>query len=100
MMTYLTVMSFSSVEPFHPYSERTSPFSTPGSAKAGTAIPMTVIESHTSKSIGSIEREARAALAAFYNALKHTTSYFGWPTTIVETLEAKIEAFIPTFFKR
>lgn len=49
--------------------------------------------------IGSTEQEARAALAAFYNALTYTTSYFGWPTTIVESLEARIEAVIPTFFQ-
>lgn len=50
-------------------------------------------------SIGSIENDARAALAAFYNALNYVTSYFGWPATIMDTLEAKIEAIIPTFFR-
>lgn len=49
--------------------------------------------------IGSTEQEARAAIAAFYNALTYTTSYFGWPTTIIDTLETKIEAVIPTFFR-
>lgn len=49
--------------------------------------------------IGSTEQEARAALAAFYNALTYTTSYFGWPTTIIEALEARLEAVIPTFFR-
>lgn len=48
--------------------------------------------------LGSVEDEARAALAAFYNALTYTTSYFGWPTTVMDALEAKIEATIPTFF--
>lgn len=49
--------------------------------------------------IGSIENEARAALAAFYNALNYVTSYFGWPATIMDALKAKIEAIIPTFFR-
>jgi hypothetical protein len=45
-----------------------------------------------------IEGEARAALAAFYNALTYTTSYFGWPTDVVDELTAVIEGTIPTFF--
>lgn len=49
-------------------------------------------------SIGSIEREARAPLAAFYNALNYTVSYFGWPTTAIEELEDATEEVIPTFF--
>lgn len=49
--------------------------------------------------LGSVENEARVALAAFYNALTYATSYFGWPTTIVDALEAKIEATIPNFFR-
>ncbi|MEV1129289.1 hypothetical protein [Agromyces sp. NPDC049794] len=49
--------------------------------------------------LGSIEEEARAGLAAFYNALTYTTSYFGWPTTIMGALEANIEAVIPKFFQ-
>lgn len=50
-------------------------------------------------SLESIEREARVALATFYNALTYVTSYFGWSTTIVEALEAEIDATIPDFFK-
>lgn len=49
--------------------------------------------------IGSTEKEARAALAAFYNALTYTTSYFGWPTVILDDLETRIEAVLPTFFR-
>ncbi len=49
--------------------------------------------------LGSVEDEARAALAAFYNALTYTTSYFGWPTTALKVLEEKIDAVIPTFFR-
>ncbi|MCG7413458.1 MULTISPECIES: hypothetical protein [Microbacterium] len=49
--------------------------------------------------MGSVEGEARAALAAFYNALNYTTSYFGWPTTVVDSLQTKIEGVIPTFFR-
>jgi hypothetical protein len=45
-----------------------------------------------------IENEARAALAAFYNALTYTTSYFGWPTDVVDELTALIEGTMPTFF--
>ncbi len=48
--------------------------------------------------MGSVEGEARAALAAFYNALNYTTSYFGWPKAVVDDLTAKIERSIPTFF--
>lgn len=49
--------------------------------------------------IGSVEAEARAALAAYYNALTYTTSYFGWPTTALEELETELAATIPTFFR-
>ncbi|WP_010542398.1 hypothetical protein [Dietzia alimentaria] len=46
----------------------------------------------------STEKEARSALAAFYNALTYTTSYFGWPTIVVDGLTEKIESSMPTFF--
>ncbi|WP_394194125.1 hypothetical protein [Microbacterium foliorum] len=49
--------------------------------------------------LGSVESEARVALSTFYNALTYVTSYFGWPSTIMEALEAKIEATIPNFFR-
>lgn len=48
--------------------------------------------------MGSTENEARAALAAFYNALNYVTAYFGWPTAVVDDLTTTIEATIPTFF--
>lgn len=48
--------------------------------------------------IESVEKDVRAALAAFYNALSYVTSYFGWPETALRKLEAKIEAVIPDFF--
>ncbi len=34
----------------------------------------------------------------FYNALTYTTSYFGWPTDVVDELTAVIEGTIPKFF--
>lgn len=46
----------------------------------------------------SVEREARAALAAFYNALTYVSSYFGWPTEVHDDLTQTIETTIPTFF--
>lgn len=48
--------------------------------------------------VGFAERQASAALAAFYNALSYVTSYFGWNTSIQQRLEAKIEKTMPTFF--
>jgi hypothetical protein len=48
--------------------------------------------------ISSIENEARAALAAFYNALNYTVSYFGWPETVVADLEDATRRAIPDFF--
>src|SRR3546814_16453271 len=53
---------------------------------------------HLRVDLGSAENEARAALAAFYNALTYTTSYFGWPTTVVDALTTPIDDSIPTFF--
>lgn len=47
----------------------------------------------------SAENGARAALAGFYNALTYTTSYFGWPTDVVDALEAEIASAIPAFFR-
>ena len=49
--------------------------------------------------LGPVEAEARVALSNFYNALTYVTSYFGWPTTIIESLETRIEATIPNFFR-
>lgn len=49
--------------------------------------------------VDSVENDARAALAAFYNALNYATSYFGWPTTVLAALEEKVEATIPDFFR-
>lgn len=54
---------------------------------------------HQRIGLGSMDNEARAALAAFYNALTYTTSYFGWPTTILEALERKIEITVSDFFR-
>ena len=48
--------------------------------------------------IGFLESEARAALAAFYNALTYVNSYFGWPEDVLHDLEARIHAVIPSFF--
>lgn len=49
--------------------------------------------------LASVENDARAALAAFYNALTYVTSYFGWPSTALANLEHKIDATIPDFFR-
>ena len=48
--------------------------------------------------IESVEKDVRAALAAFYNALSYVTSYYGWPESSLRSLEGKIEAVIPDFF--
>lgn len=48
--------------------------------------------------LGSITSFARAALAAFYNALTYTSSYFGWPTDVIDELATVIERSMPTFF--
>jgi len=45
-----------------------------------------------------IERESRAALAAFYNALTYVTSYFDWPDNVLDELNAAFEESMPTFF--
>ena len=48
--------------------------------------------------IESVEKDVRAALAAFYNAMTYVASYYGWTETALRTLESKIEAVIPDFF--
>ncbi|QEP06477.1 MULTISPECIES: hypothetical protein [unclassified Glutamicibacter] len=48
--------------------------------------------------IESVEKDVRAALATFYNAMSYVTSYYGWPETALRTLESKIEAVILDFF--
>lgn len=45
------------------------------------------------------ESQARAALAAFFNALSYVTDYFGWPTKILDDLVKRIDATIPNFFR-
>ena len=45
-----------------------------------------------------LERQASAAVMAFYNALTYVTSYFGWPTSVHDGLTAKIDETMPTFF--
>ncbi|NKR12637.1 hypothetical protein A5N17_17425 [Arthrobacter sp. D2] len=49
--------------------------------------------------IGDLYKEARIAVAAFYNALNYTISYFGWPTTEINRLEEQLEEAMPTFFR-
>ena len=49
--------------------------------------------------IESVEKDVRAALAAFSNALSYVTGYFGWPDTALKALESKIDAVIPDFFR-
>jgi hypothetical protein len=48
--------------------------------------------------LGYIERQASAALAAFYNAMNWVTSYFGWSASVMDRLERKIAKKLPTFF--
>lgn len=48
--------------------------------------------------IESVEKDVRAALAAFYNALNYVTAYYGWPEKALETLADKIAEVIPDFF--
>lgn len=45
-----------------------------------------------------LERQASAAVMAFYNALAYVTSYFGWHTSVHDGLTAKIDETMPTFF--
>lgn len=49
--------------------------------------------------LGSQEQEARAALAAFYNALTYVTTYFDWPNDVLDELTDKIERTMPDFFR-
>ena len=48
--------------------------------------------------LGFLERQASAAVMAFYNALAYVTSYFGWHTSVHDGLTAKIDETMPTFF--
>jgi hypothetical protein len=48
--------------------------------------------------LDSRENEARVALAAFYNALNYVRTYFGWPAEVIDDLNSRIEAKVPTFF--
>lgn len=45
-----------------------------------------------------LERQASAAVTAFYNALSYVTSYFGWPRSVHDELTAKIDQAMPTLF--
>lgn len=54
---------------------------------------------HLRVDLVSVTNHARAALAAFYNALTYTTSYFGWPTDVIDGLTRVIEESMPKFFK-
>lgn len=50
--------------------------------------------------LASLENEAGAALAAFYNALLYVSSYFGWPNDdVLDDLTEKIDHGLPTFFR-
>lgn len=42
-----------------------------------------------------LERQASAAVAAFYSTLSVTTSYFGWSRTVHDDLTVKVEAALP-----
>lgn len=48
--------------------------------------------------VDSVANAAMAALAAFYNALNYTTSYFGWHSAVVDDLTARIAGPLPAFF--
>lgn len=47
--------------------------------------------------VGFSENLARVALAAFYNTLTYITSYFGWPTDLIDGLTARLDEDIPGF---
>jgi hypothetical protein len=49
--------------------------------------------------LGFMERQASAALAAFYNALAYVTSYFEWDISVHDSLTARFEETMPTFLK-
>ena len=48
--------------------------------------------------LGFLERQASAAVVAFYNALSFITSYYGWSTAVHDDLTGKIEAKMPGVF--
>jgi hypothetical protein len=48
--------------------------------------------------LGFLERQASAAVVAFYNALSFTTSYFGWSMAVHNDLTGRIEAKMPGLF--
>lgn len=45
-----------------------------------------------------LERQASAAVAAFYQTLSYATSYFGWDTSVHDALTSKIDAKMPDYF--
>jgi hypothetical protein len=45
-----------------------------------------------------LNRQASAAVMAFYNALSFVTSYYGWSTSVHDDLTTKIDAKMPTLF--
>lgn len=49
--------------------------------------------------LGSQEQQARAALAAFYNALTYVTTYFDWPDDVLDDLTGKFDDTMPDFFR-
>ncbi|WP_231735953.1 hypothetical protein [Arthrobacter sp. YC-RL1] len=49
--------------------------------------------------VESVVKDARAAIAAFYNSLTYVISYFGWSTQAMAALEEKIEVVIPDFIR-
>lgn len=50
---------------------------------------------HLRLDVGFLERQASAAVSAFYNALSYVTSYFGWSTELHDELTSKIEVKMP-----
>src|SRR4051794_23636447 len=73
------------------------PLSSPGATRLGREPGSWPSRGAPRIDLGSTETEARAALAAFNDALNYATAYFGWPTVVVDDPAATIEATIPTF---
>ncbi len=53
---------------------------------------------HLRLDVGFLERQASAAVVAFYNAMSFTTSYFGWSTEVHDVLTSNIDEKMPGVF--
>jgi hypothetical protein len=53
---------------------------------------------HLRLDLDFLDRQASAAVGAFYNALSYTTSYFGWSPVVHDDFTSKIAAKMPQMF--